>query len=65
MKDSAICRVQTANIIQSGHRVYYYNCHREGRSGFNWYSNNLPAAVAVNDITVNWVFNKQWKPEMN
>ena len=56
MADSAIYRVQTANIIQWGHRVYYYNCHRDGGKDFNWYSNNLPGTVKADDITIQWVF---------
>ena len=40
MRDSAIYRVQNANILQWGHRVYYYNCHREGGNDFKWYANN-------------------------
>ncbi|HKO78800.1 MAG TPA: hypothetical protein VJU78_00320 [Chitinophagaceae bacterium] len=31
-KDSAIYRVQTANIIQWAYKVYYYNCQLEGDS---------------------------------
>jgi pectinesterase len=65
MRDSAIYRVQTANTIQWGHRVYYYNCHREGGKDFNWYGNNLPATVQAKDITVNWVFRDRWSPEKN
>jgi pectinesterase len=65
MRDSAIYRVQTANTIQWGHRVYYYNCHRDGGNEFNWYANNLPAGMQANDITVNWVFKNKWNPEMN
>jgi pectinesterase len=65
MADSAIYRVQTANIIQWGHRVYYYNCHRENGKDFNWYVNNLPAGVKAADITINWVFKNKWNPLLN
>jgi pectinesterase len=65
MKDTAIYRVPTNNIIQWGHRIYYYNCHREGGNDFNWYRNNLPAGIKATDITVNWVFHNKWKPETN
>jgi pectinesterase len=65
MRDSAIYRVSTANIIQWGHRVYYYNCHREGGNDFSWYKNNLPAGLPASGITINWVFQNKWKPEMN
>jgi pectinesterase len=65
MKDSAIYRVQTTNIIQWGHRVYYYNCHREGGNDFSWYVNNLPAGLKADDINVNWVFKNNWNPLTN
>ena len=65
MADSAIYRVQTANIIQWGHRVYYYNCHREGGKDFNWYANNLPEGVKPEDITIQWVFKNKWNPLLN
>lgn len=65
MRDSAIYRVPTTNVIQWGHRVYYYNCHREGGKDFNWYSNNLPAKLNALDITVDWLFKKSWNPEIN
>ncbi len=65
MRDSAIYRVPTANTIQWGHRVFYYNCRREGGNDFKWYSNNLPANTKSTDITINWVFKNKWNPEMN
>jgi pectinesterase len=65
MKDSAIYRVPTTNTIRWGHRVYYYNCHREGGNEYSWYANNLPAALNITDISVNWVFHDKWNPEMN
>jgi len=65
MRDSAIYRVQTANILQWGHRVYYYNCHREGGNDFKWHTNNLPAGLTTTDININWVFKNKWNPEMN
>jgi pectinesterase len=63
MKDTAIYRVPTANTIQWGHRVYYYNCHREGGNDYSWYSDNLPAGLKESDITINWVFGDRWNPE--
>lgn len=63
MKDTAIYRVATTNVIQWGHRIYYYNCHREGGNDFSWYSNNLPGGLKESDITVNWVFGNRWNPE--
>lgn len=65
MKDTAIYRVPTTNTIQWGHRVYYYNCHREGGNDYSWYSNNLPAGVDAKNITVNWVFGNRWYPQSN
>lgn len=65
MRDSAIYRVQTANIIQWGERIYYYNCHREGGNDFKWYANNLPASVDAGNINVKWVFKNRWNPEEN
>jgi pectinesterase len=56
MADSAIYRVPTNNIIQWGHRVYYYNCKKESSVAFDWYKNNLP-------ITSQWVFGNKWNPE--
>ena len=65
MRDSAIYRVAITNAIQWGHRIYYYNCHREGGNDFKWYADNLPATVKARDIKVNWVFKNNWNPEMN
>jgi pectinesterase len=65
MRDTAIYRVPTANTIQWGHRVYYYNCHREGGNDFSWFSNNLPAGLKKSDITINWVFGNRWNPAIN
>lgn len=62
MKDQPIYLVPTTNIIKWGERIYYYNCHRDGGKDYNWYKNNLPAGVSVNDITINWVFGKRWNP---
>lgn len=65
MKDTAIYRVPTSNIIQWGHRVYYYNCHRKGGNDFDWYHDNLPAGLKADAITINWVFGNRWSPEKN
>jgi len=61
MKDSAIYRVPTNNVINWGHRVYYYNCHRKSGNDFAWHKNNLPEGVNIKDISVNWLFGKRWK----
>jgi pectinesterase len=62
MKDASIYRVQTSNEIKWGERIYYYNCSREEGNDFSWYKNNLPAGVKADDIKVEWVFGKRWKP---
>lgn len=62
MKDTAIYKVQTTNVIQWGHRVYYFNCHRDGGHDFAWYKDNLPAGVKAKDITVAWTFKDRWDP---
>ena len=63
MRDSAIYLVPTNNTIRWGHRVYYYNCHREGGNDFAWYADNLPAGIPASAITVKWVFGDRWSPE--
>ena len=60
MKDSAIYRVPTNNVIQWGHRVYYYNCHRKAGE-YKWFANNINKELA-NKIDVAWVFGNRWKP---
>jgi pectinesterase len=65
MKDSAIYRVPTSNKIQWGHRVYYYNCHREGGNDYKWYADNLPAGLKADEININRVFKNKWNPAMN
>ncbi|MCX6315776.1 MAG: pectinesterase family protein [Bacteroidetes bacterium] len=62
MRDSAIYRVPTTNVLQWGHRVFYYNCHRDGGNDYSWYANNLPAGVKAADITPDWLFGNRWKP---
>ena len=65
MADKDIYLSPTANIIQWGRRVYYYNCHRNGRD-FAWHKDNLSAAkdsVQVGDITAAWVFKNKWQPQ--
>lgn len=62
MKDAAIYRVPTNNIIQWGERVYYFNCQREGGNDFAWHKNNLPEGLNVKDINVQWVFGSRWNP---
>ncbi len=59
MKDSAIYRVPTNNVIQWGHRVYYYNCHRKA-GDYKWFADNINKELA-NKINVAWVFGSRWK----
>jgi pectinesterase len=65
MKDAAIYRVPTPNNIQWGHRVYYYNCHRQGGGDFSWYQDNLPQRIKSEEITASWVFGNRWNPMAN
>ena len=54
------------NKTQWGRRVYYANCLREG-GNYTWFADNLSSASgspAVGDITVAWLFGKQWQPEI-
>lgn len=60
--DSAIYRVPTNNNVQWGHRVFYYQCRKEGGKDFTWYRDNLPASLKPQDITVKWVFGNRWNP---
>ena len=60
MKDSAIYRVPTNNLIQWGHRVYYYNCKRKA-GDYKWFGDNINKELATK-IDVAWVFGKRWKP---
>ena len=59
MSDSAIYRVPTNNVIQWGHRVYYYNCHRKA-GDYKWFADNINKELA-NKINVSWVFGNSWK----
>jgi pectinesterase len=61
MADSDIYLVSTANTIQWGRRVYYFNCHRDGKD-YLWYANNLPVGVNSKDITLGWLFGTTWNP---
>jgi pectinesterase len=60
MRDSAIYRVPTNNVIQWGHRVYYYNCHRKA-GDYKWFADNINKELAKK-INVEWVFGNRWKP---
>lgn len=60
MRDSAIYRVPTNNVIQWGHRVFYYNCHRNA-GDYKWFADNIYKELA-NKINVEWVFGNRWRP---
>ncbi len=53
------------NKLQWGHRVYYYNCSRQG-GNYPWFQNNLfkaPGSPEAVDLTPAWVFGQLWQPE--
>ena len=65
MADQDIYEVPTAEKPRWGHRVYYYNCDKQGRA-YGWYANNLDKAPGAPDpraITPEWVFHGKWNPE--
>jgi pectinesterase len=67
MADKDIYLVPTANRIQWGRRVYYFNCHREG-GDYAWFNNNLTTALGspkADAITVDWLFKSKWHPDKN
>ena len=52
------------NTIQWGHRVYFYNSHRDG-GDYAWHANNLEKAVgspSADKINTSWVFAGKWNP---
>lgn len=63
MADTDIYLVPTANIIQWGRRVYYFNCHRVD-GDYGWHSNNLPPGMSASEITTTWLFKNKWSPEL-
>jgi pectinesterase len=65
MADQDIYLVPTANTIQWGRRIYYYDCHKKGTE-YKWYANNLdqaPGAPAPEKIGALWTFAGKWDPE--
>ncbi len=60
MRDSAIYRVPTDNVIKWSHRVYYYNCKRKA-GNYKWFADNI-SKVAAEKINVEWVFGQRWRP---
>ncbi len=54
------------NIIQWGHRVYFYNSHKEG-GDYAWFADNLQTAEGSptpDKITVSWAFDNKWQPSV-
>jgi pectinesterase len=67
MADRDIYLVPTANLIQWGRRIYYYDCHRKG-GDYKWHTNNLSTAPGNPDptmINAQWVFGTKWNPLLN
>ncbi|WP_165871492.1 pectate lyase [Flaviaesturariibacter flavus] len=64
MADTDIYQVKTSNVLQWGRRVYYSDCHREGRD-YAWFRDNLPEGVRVGDITPAALFGNKWQPQLN
>jgi len=53
------------NILQWGHRVYFYNCHKDG-GDYAWFANNLQQATGSpkpTTINASWTFEGKWQPE--
>lgn len=54
------------NVIRWGHRVYFYNCHRDG-GDYKWHADNLQTAEgapAASDINPEWTFEGRWHPQL-
>ena len=67
MADKDIYLVPTANTIQWGRRIYYYNCHKTA-GDYKWFADNLITAdenIEANNIHANWVFGNRWNPLKN
>jgi pectinesterase len=64
MADKDIYLVATANKLQWGRRIYYYNCHKKN-GDYSWFANNLNVADEKIDpakINAGWVFGDRWNP---
>ncbi len=65
MANHDIYKVETANIMQWGRRIYYYNCHKK-KGDYPWHKNNLETAKGspgAKEINAAWVFKSKWNPE--
>jgi PelA/Pel-15E family pectate lyase len=52
------------NVIQWGHRVYFYNSHKEG-GDYRWHADNLQTAEGsptADKINSKWTFAGKWNP---
>lgn len=52
------------NIIQWGHRVYFYHAHRPA-GDYDWMKDNLataPGGPSAEQVTVDWTFAGKWHP---
>lgn len=52
------------NVIQWGHRVYFYHSHKEG-GDYAWHADNLQTAEGsptADQININWTFAGKWHP---
>ncbi|MBV9987241.1 MAG: pectate lyase [Chitinophagaceae bacterium] len=52
------------NLIQWGHRVYFFNSHRKA-GDYAWHADNLqqaPGAPSASQINADWTFAGKWHP---
>ena len=63
LEDSAIYRVQTANIIQWAYKVYHYNCQLEADNPLTGRVKNLTDHLKI--ININPGFKTFINPETN
>lgn len=67
MADAPIERIATKNVIKWGHRVYFYNCHKNG-GDYTWFADNYktsPNSIEPEKISPEWVFGNKWNPVKN
>jgi pectinesterase len=67
MADKPIYLVPTKNLIQWGHRVYYFNCHKMG-GDYTWFADNFLSnniSVLPSQINASFVFGDRWNPTKN
>ncbi len=64
MRDSSIYHVPKSSETPFGHRIYFYNCHRNA-GDYIWMKNNLPTEIDRKNIGVDWVFKSKWHPQID